>query len=442
MQFNSLVFILLFLPIFIGLMYFIKNNPTRNILILVFSLVFYAINDLYYLWLLLLVIIFTYLIGKNVKDNKGLYFVYLIILVFILALFKYGHNFNLDNLVMPVGISFYIFTSISYISDVYYGKIEKENNILNLFIYLTFFPTITSGPILRYKSFKEYINNKDINYESISNGLRRFIIGLFKKVVIANQLAVGSEVCFTGQAISLPLAWFGSLCFMLQLYYDFSSYSDMAIGIGGMIGFKIPENFNDSYTSTSIREFWHRWHISLSTWFKDYVYIPLGGSRVSFIRWIINILIVWSLTGIWHGSTINFLIWGLWNGLFLMLEKVCISKIKLPNFIRWLFTFLIVMIGFTIFNTSSLEGLKVYLLSMIGKGTSFSILSIEQLDIVYLWLYIIIALLFIIPKVKTLFYSLNDKLPIIYDVVMVLLLVISLVFIINSNYVSFIYAGF
>lgn len=442
MQLNSLVFILLFLPIFIGLMYFIKNNTTRNILILVFSLAFYAINDLFYLWLLLLVIIFTYLLGKNVKDNKGLYSVYLIILVFILALFKYGHNFNLDNLVTPIGISFYIFTSISYVSDVYYGKIEKENNILNLFIYLTFFPTITSGPILSYQSFKEYIDNKEIDYQSISNGLRRFIIGLFKKVVIANQLAIGSEACFTGEAISLPLAWFGSLCFMLQLYYDFSSYSDMAIGIGEMIGFKIPENFNDPYTSTSIREFWHRWHISLSTWFKDYVYIPLGGSRVSFIRWIINILIVWSLTGIWHGSTINFLIWGLWNGLFLILEKVCFSKMKLSNFIRWLFTFLIVMIGFTIFNTSSLEGLKVYLLSMIGKGTSFSILSIEQLDIVYLWLYIIIALLFIIPKVKTLFYSLNDKLPIIYDVVMVLLLVISLVFIINSNYVSFIYAGF
>lgn len=442
MQLNSLVFVLLYLPIFIGLMYFARNNNIRNFLILVFSVAFYALNDLDYLWLLLSIILFTYLVSKNIKDNKALYIIYLIILVLILAIFKYGHNFNINNLVMPVGISFYIFTSISYISDVYYEKIDKENNLLNLFIYLTFFPTILSGPILRYKSFRDYIDNKEINANSISNGFRRFIIGLFKKTVIANQLAVVSEVCFTGEPISFPLAWLGSLCFMIQLYYDFSAYSDMAIGIGEMIGFKIPENFNNPYISTSIREFWHRWHISLSSWFKDYVYIPLGGSKVPFIRWLINILIVWSLTGIWHGSTINFLIWGLWNALFLIFEKICFNKIKLPNFLKWLFTFLIEMIGFTIFNSSSLESLKLYLLSMTCKGESFSIIAIERLDILYLWPYIMIGLLFIIPKVKDIFYSLNDKFPILYDGILVLLLIVSIVFIINSNYVSFIYVGF
>lgn len=442
MQLNSLLFILFFLPVFTCLMYFVKNNNIRNFLILLFSLGFYASNDIDYLWLLIIISLFTYVVGKKVKDNKVLYFIYLIILVLILGLFKYGHNFNLDSLVMPLGISFYIFTSISYVSDVYYGKIEYEEESLNLFTYLTFFPTITSGPILRYKPFKEYLNNKEINTDNISKGFRRFIIGLFKKVVIANSLASGSDVCFTNEAISFPLAWFGALCFLLQLYYDFSSYSDMAIGIGEMIGFSIPENFNDPYMSKSIKEFWNRWHISLGTWFRDYVYIPLGGNRVSFIRWIINVLIVWSLTGIWHGSTINYLLWGLWNGLFLILEKVLFNKLNIPNFIRWIGTMFIVMIGFVIFKTSSLDGLKVYLLSMINKGASFSLIGIERLDIFYLWLYLLIGILFIFSRIKKLFYSLNDKLPIIYDLVLVCLLIVSIIFIVNGSYVSFIYAGF
>lgn len=442
MELNSLLFTLIFLPIFIGLMYFIKNNDIRNFLIFLFSFIFYLCNDIDYFLLLILIVLLTYIVGLKVKENKILYILYLIIVIFNLALFKYSHIINLNNLIMPIGISFYTFTSISYISDVYYGKIKKEENFLNIATYLTFFPTITSGPILRYKGFEKYLNKKNISTDTISKGFRRFIIGLFKKVVIANSLASGSNACFTGKAISMPLAWFGSLCFMLQLYYDFSGYSDMAIGIGQMIGFNIPENFDDPYTSTSIKEFWHRWHISLSTWFKDYVYIPLGGSRVSFIRWTINILIVWSLTGIWHGSTFNYLLWGLWNALFLILEKILFSKIKIPNFLRWLGTMFVVMLGFTIFHTGDLEGLKVYLLSMINKGESFSLLHIERLDIFYLWFYILLAIVLAIPKVKEEFYLLDRKVPIVYDVLMLCLLAISIVFIINGSYVSFIYAGF
>lgn len=442
MELNSLLFILIFLPIFIASMYFIKNNNIRNNLILIFSLLFYICNDIDYFLLLLFIVAFTYLLALKVNHNKVLYGIYLLIIILNLVIFKYSHIFNLENLIMPVGISFYTFTSISYVSDVYYGKIEKEINFLNVATYLTFFPTITSGPILRYDRFKTYLTNKNINFDNISNGFRRFIIGLFKKVVIANNLAIGSNACFTGKTISMPLAWFGSLCFMLQLYYDFQGYSDMAIGIGKMIGFSIPENFKDPYTSTSVKEFWHRWHISLSMWFKDYVYIPLGGSRVPFIRWIINILVVWSLTGIWHGSTFNYLLWGLWNALFLILEKTIFDKIKIPNFFKWIGTMFVTMFGFTIFHTENLEYLIVYFLSMINKGERFSLLQIERLDVFYLWLYMLLAIIFTIPRIKKMFYSINSKAPIIYDFILIMLFAISIVFIINGSYVSFIYAGF
>lgn len=449
MDLNSLLFILLYLPIFIGLMYFIKNNNIRNILILIFSCLFYLLNDFKYFLLLLLVILFSYLIAKKVKNNKPLYIFYLIILVLVLAFFKYFNgissliNLSFEKIIMPIGISFYIFTSIAYVSDVYYGKIDYEDKFINVLMFLTFFPTVTSGPILRYKSFRDYIDNKEITIDSISDGLRRFIIGLFKKVIIANQIAVAVNICFNETtSLSTPLAWFGSICFMLQLYYDFSGYSDMAIGLANMIGFSIDENFNDPYTSLSIKDFWHRWHISLSSWFRDYVYIPLGGNRVSNVRWVFNIFVVWSLTGIWHGSTFNYLLWGIWNGIFLLLNSKVTSKWNIPDFVRWILTQLIVMYGFTIFHTNSLSHLKTYTLALLFKGSAFTMTSIKQLDIFYLWFYIIVAILFCIPNIKKIFYSLNKKCPIVYDLILVCLLVLSIVFIVSGSYSAFIYAGF
>lgn len=434
---------------FVGLMYFIKNNKIRNVLILSFSCLFYLLNDFKYFFLLLLVILFTYFVAKKVKSNKGLYVLYLLILVLILAFFKYFNSaasligIDIEKILMPVGISFYIFTSIAYVSDVYYGKIEYENSFINTLMFLSFFPTVTSGPILRYKSFKEYIENKEININSISKGFRRFIIGLFKKVVIANQIAVAVNVCFDETtSLSTPLAWFGSLCFMLQLYYDFSGYSDMAIGLANMIGYRIDENFNDPYSALSIKDFWHRWHISLSTWFRDYVYIPLGGNRVSNARWIFNIFVVWSLTGIWHGSTFNYLLWGIYNGIFLLLNTKVTSKWRLPNFMRWILTQLIVMYGFTIFHTNNLSHLKIYTLALLFKGSTFTMTAIKQLDILYLWFYILLAIIFCIPKLKKVFYSLNKKCPLVYDLILVCLLGIAIIFIVSGSYSAFIYAGF
>ena len=450
MEFNTLSFILLILPIFILLMYFVKNNTFRNIVIGFFSIVLYLLSDFKYFLLLILVILFTYFIGLKVKKNKSTYVAYLIVIVFLLCIFKYGNYFtdalktlNIEKIIMPVGISFYIFTSIAYIGDVYYEKIEGETNLLNLVTFLTFFPTVVSGPILRYEPFKEYLNKKDINLENIGNGFRRFVIGLFKKVFIANQLAVASNICFNGETkLSFLLAWFGSLCFMLQLYYDFAGYSDMAIGIAKMIGFDIPENFVDPYTATSIQDFWRRWHISLSSWFRDYVYIPLGGNRVSHFRWLINTMAVWILTGIWHGSTVNYLFWGIWNGVFIIVYKELFSKIKLPKSLMWFLTQLIVMIGFTIFHTSGVDGLKTYLLALIGKGESFSLIYIQQLDILYLWFYVLLAIIFIIPFFKKTFYSLEKKAVIIYDLIIFMMLIVSIIYIISGSYSAFIYAGF
>ena len=450
MELNSLSFILLIMPVFILLMYFIKNNLARNIIITFFSLSLYALSDLKYLLLILLVGLLTYFVGLKVNKSKKLYYLYLIVIVLILSFFKYGNYFvsslqmlNIEKIIMPVGISFYIFTSIAYVSDIYYGKIEADRNLINIITFLTFFPTVTSGPILRYRPFKEYLDNKNINLSSMEAGFKRFVIGLFKKVVIANQIAVASNICFSlDTKLSFILAWFGSLCFMLQLYYDFSGYSDMAIGIAKMIGFDIAENFNDPYTALSIQDFWHRWHISLSSWFKDYVYIPLGGNRVGHGKWLINTMLVWLLTGIWHGSTINYLFWGIWNGIFIILHKEIFSKIKFPKWLMWLFTQLIVMLGFTIFHTSGVDGLKTYLLALIGKGQSFSLIYIKQLDILYLWFYIALAIIFIIPFFKKVFYSIEKKAYLFYDAIIMVLLFISIVFIVSGSYSAFIYAGF
>lgn len=436
MELNSLTFILIYLPMFIMSLFLFKNNKYRRIVIFLFSFLFYLLNSKIYILLLFGEIIITYLFGKKVSKNKVLYIIYLLLIVSILCFFKYKNG-----IIFPLGLSFYTFTSISYVSDVYRNKIESEKNLFDLTLYLSFFPTITSGPIVRYDSFHSYVKNISLNIDLISDGLRRFIVGLFKKVVIANQLSVAVNVCFDKNTqLSTPLAWFGAICFMLQLYYDFSGYSDMAIGICKMIGYEVKENFNDPYISKSIKEFWRRWHISLSMWFKDYVYIPLGGNRVAFTRWLINILIVWSLTGIWHGSTINYLLWGLWNALLLVLEKVLLDKKNINEWLRLIGAQFCVMLGFVIFRASDLQFLSQYLKALFGFGAPFSLFYIKRLDILYLWFYIFLAIMFIIPKIKQKFYSL--KIHNYFDLILLMMLFISIVFIISGSYSNFIYAEF
>lgn len=450
MEFDSLSFILLMLPAFILLMYFIQSNKIRNLIILLFSFYFYLMTDITGSFILFTVILITYLFSKLVEHNKKAYICYLIIVTAILTFFKYGNyilssfeTMNVNKIIMPVGISFFIFTSIAYISDIYYEKIEADNNFIHIFTFLTFFPTIVSGPILRYSSFSKYLKKKEITAQSIAIGFRRFTVGLAKKVIIANQLSTLVNAAFDIHCkLSTPLAWLSSIAFMLQLYYDFSGYSDMAIGIGTIIGFEIPENFNYPYSSHSIQEFWQRWHMSLGSWFKDYVYIPLGGNRVSKIRWMINTMIVWSLTGLWHGSTSNYFLWGIWNGILIILYKIFLKNKKIPGILSWLMTQFSVLIGFTIFRTINLSHLKLYLSALIGKAAPFSLLYIKQLDIVYLWLCLLLGILFAVPAVNKKIQTLLNKILFLYEIVILFLLFICVIFIICGSYSSFIYAGF
>lgn len=456
MEFNSLIFIFLLFPVYIILMFLVKNNTFRNMYTMVYSLMFYYFGNIDYFILLLLMIMITYCFGllMNKPNNRVYYIIYLVIVVFTLSFFKYGNYFingmlsflrdyKIEKIIMPLGVSFYTFTSISYVSDCYYKKIKASTSLLDIASYISFFPTIVSGPIIRFADFKGFLEEKTISYDSIANGIRRFSIGLFKKVIISNQLGIIVTTLFDNNAdLSFPLAWLGAICFMLQLYYDFSSYSDMAIAVASMVGFRIPENFDDPYMSVSIKEFWRRWHISLGSWFRDYVYIPLGGNRVSSIRWIINTMIVWLLTGIWHGSTFGYVAWGLYNGILLIGYKYLGGKIKLPKIISWIITQGCVMFGFLIFRVNSFTQLKQFIKGMIGRGPAIDLFYIKFLDIHYLWFYIMIAVVFIFPFFKNMLKRFEQKMPYIYDILVVILLFVSVVYIVSGSYSSFIYAGF
>ena len=467
MEFNSLIFILIYLPIFIGSLYFIKENKIRNILLILFSLLFYFFKDKNHLIILLSIVLISYLFGLIVKKNKLYYALYLLIVLGILSYFKYANYLlssfkqyfnNLDALtiIMPLGISFITFTSISYVSDIYYGKYEKETNIFNLLAFLTFFPTVVSGPLIRYDSFKNYLDNKDINVDGIAKGLRRFIIGLGKKVIIANQIGIITSTLFKdNMTISFLISIIALVSYAVQLYYDFSGYSDMAIGIGEMIGYKIPENFNDPYFSKSIGEFWRRWHISLNKWFIDYLYIPLGGSKKGFIRKLINTMIVFLLSGLWHGSTINFLIWGFIHGLFVCLELVLkdkynslIDKLKINKesiiykTIQIIYVNIIVLFAYIFFRSDNLIQVKNLIDGLLFKGSLANIVYIKQLAILHLLLFVLIGIILMLPVVKKGLNILKNKLPILNDICLLIILFISIVFIISGSYNAFIYFNF
>ncbi len=452
MEFNSLFFMFIWLPLFVFAMLITGKNKYHKLVLLIFSLLFYFFSDVKSFLLLVAVIILTYQFGLSVRGNRRLYTVYLILLVAYLALFKYG-NFlaahlrsfvqekSFSALIMPLGISFYVFTSISYVSDCYRETIEPEKDMSALACYLSFFPTIISGPIHRYRDFRVYLNNHVTNSDTIADGLRRFILGLGKKTIIANQMAIVVNKAFAPNArLSFPLVWLGFVALMMQMYYDFSAYSDMAIGIAKMVGYQIPENFDHPYLAVSFNDFWRRWHISLSRWFRDYVYIPLGGSRTDTVSWIRNMLIVWILTGIWHGSTFNFLLWGLYNGLILMAERKLV-KYRSPV-LGWFVSMIIVAFGWLIFKTTSIDQLLAYLWAMVGKGEAIDMLYIRSLDIIPLIPFILLAgLLLFVPLVK-INEETKRRFVAVYDLFLIAVLSVSLIFIISGSYSAFIYFAF
>lgn len=390
MLFSSIVFLFTFLPA-VMILYYLLPVRFRNVILLLASLVFYAWGEPVYLFLMLLSILFNYFSGldiaRNLQDKRAakrsLVF-NLIINLAVLGFFKY-EGFVLDTLngilpvhisyhalPLPIGISFYTFQILSYIIDVYRGNVKVQTNLPNFALYVTMFPQIIAGPIVQYADVDEQLASREISRTKFGEGSMYFIRGLAKKVLLANTSGmIFTEVSgLAKDNIAVMTAWLGAFAYMFQIYFDFSGYSDMAIGLGKMFGFEFNMNFNYPYVSKSITEFWRRWHISLSSWFRDYVYIPLGGNRVSKIKHIRNLLIVWFLTGLWHGAAWNFVAWGLYYGVILIIEKYLLSPVldRLPDVVRHIYSIVLVVIGWVLFFSSSFGQAADYIRVMFGAG--------------------------------------------------------------------------
>lgn len=390
MLFSSIVFLFTFLSA-VMILYYLLPVRFRNVILLLASLVFYAWGEPVYLFLMLLSILFNYFSGldiaRNLQDKRAakrsLVF-NLIINLAVLGFFKY-EGFVLDTLngilpvhisyhalPLPIGISFYTFQILSYIIDVYRGNVKVQTNLPNFALYVTMFPQLIAGPIVQYADVDEQLASREVSWTKFGEGSMYFIRGLAKKVLLANTSGmIFTEVSGLAKGnVAVMTAWLGAFAYMFQIYFDFSGYSDMAIGLGKMLGFEFNMNFNYPYVSKSITEFWRRWHISLSSWFRDYVYIPLGGNRVSKIKHIRNLLIVWFLTGLWHGAAWNFVAWGLYYGVILIIEKYLLSPVldRLPDVVRHIYSIVLVVIGWVLFFSSSFGQAADYIRVMFGAG--------------------------------------------------------------------------
>ncbi len=463
MLFTSISFLYYFLPLVL-IIYFIVPRKYKNLILFIFSLLFYFYGEPKYIFLMLLEIFVAYIGAILVDKYKSkdtfifIIFIHILLLVifkytdFIIEIFNNVFNFNLKlfNISLPIGISFYTFQIISYIVDVYKGKVKVQKNLLKLATYISLFPQLIAGPIVRYESIEKELDDRKETFEDFSYGVRRFVIGLFKKVLIANILGELITKFNLIDERSVLLYWIFSISYMLQVYFDFSAYSDMAIGLGRMFGFHFLENFNYPYISKSITEFWRRWHISLGTWFRDYVYIPLGGNRVNKIKFLRNIIIVWLLTGIWHGASLNFCIWGLFFGIMLIIEKFCFNKYleKIPSFIRRIYVLFIVMISFIIFGSSNMNDAFNTIKGLFGFNKE---VFINNYTIYYLKNYLfvlILAILLSTPLIKKLVLKLKKncfikKLFDILEIVSIpIILVIVTSYLIDNSYNPFLYFRF
>lgn len=467
MLFSSSVFIFIFLPLVLFL-YYISGKKIRNYILLLASLIFYAWGGVNYLKILMVSILINYVFGllidKTVDRSHLRKFILILGIILNLALlfyYKYydffieninnilNMNLELKRIVLPIGISFFTFQGMSYIIDIYRndGKINK--NICSVALYISFFPQLVAGPIIKYKTIDEQIRVRKESIDYFSYGINRFVIGLGKKIIISDMLGAISDNIFllaNSSGIDMITAWIGAICYTLQIYFDFSGYSDMAIGLGHLFGFKFPENFNYPYISRSITEFWRRWHISLSTWFKEYLYISLGGNRRGNVYF--NLFVVFLVTGLWHGASWNFVIWGLWHGMFMIIERVIRNENwykKIPSFIKIFITLFIVIIGWVLFKATTLEeGLK-YLSIMFGLS-NFSNITFEYTYFISrkFIVLIIIGIIASTPIFKNIFNRYRDikVFELIKTILIILLFIISIIFMVNSTYSPFIYFQF
>ena len=463
MLFTSISFLYYFLPIVI-ILYFIVPKKFKNFILFLSSIFFYFCGEPIYTFLMIGEIFIAYVGARYLEKHrkKSILVSLLAIHIGALGMFKYS-DFTINNinqifgskipllkLALPIGISFYTFQIISYVVDVYRGKVKAQKNFLKLATYVSLFPQLIAGPIVRYETIEKELDNRTSNFENFAYGVRRFVIGLGKKVLIANMLGELCDVFSTTNEKSILFYWIFAISYSLQIYFDFSAYSDMAIGLGRMFGFHFLENFNYPYISKSITEFWRRWHMSLSSWFRDYVYIPLGGNRKGTIILVRNIFIVWALTGIWHGANWTFVIWGLMFGIMLIIEKLFLTKHleKMPSILQRIYVLFTVMISFIIFNANSIVEAWNNIIGLFGaNGESL----INASTVYYLKSYSVVLVIAIIgstPLLKNIIEKLKTKtnankiINLLEPIAMASILIIVTAYLVDNSYNPFLYFRF
>ena len=468
MLFSSIPFLYYFLPAVIFL-YFIVPFKFKNFILMLVSLFFYAWGEPIYVFLMIGVSLIGYIFGfliDKYRENKSLsklfMFVSLVGSFSILAIFKYtdffienvntifASNIKLLKLALPIGISFYTFQIASYTIDLYWGNIKLQKSFIKFMTYVSMFPQLIAGPIVRYSDIEKEIADRKITIEDVSYGVRRFVLGLSKKILLANVLGEFVDIFKTSSELSVLFAWLYVIAYSLHIYFDFSGYSDMAIGLGKAFGFNFPENFNYPYISKSVTEFWRRWHLTLSTWFRDYIYIPLGGNRVSKLKWYRNIFIVWAFTGLWHGASWNFVIWGLMFAIILVLEKLFFGKLleKMPTILRRIYTLLIIFISWTVFDATSMSQIGENLGMMFGFK---DVPLVTAQTLYYLKSYLIVFAIGIIgatPLPSMLVKKLSDKekwhkfVNLAEAITLPILLVVSTAYLVDGSFNPFLYFRF
>ena len=461
MVFSTPIFLFLFLPAVLVLNYIIpkKYIAAKNVVLLIASLFFYAWGEPKNVLLMLLSIAVNYvcglLLGRFDSDEKKRKVVLWVSVVFNLGLLFFFKYFNFvtggrfPEIALPIGISFFTFQIMSYTIDVYRRSVEPQKSLLKLALYISLFPQLIAGPIVRYIDVEKQLTYRECTAEKTARGMIRFSMGLAKKVIVSNTVAAICDGIF-GSTNTVPAftAWVGVICYALQIYFDFSGYSDMAIGMGHMLGFDFLENFNYPYVSCSVQEFWRRWHISLSSWFRDYLYIPLGGNRRGKVRTYINLIIVFACTGLWHGASFSFIVWGLWHGLFLVIERLGFKKVldKLPKFIGWIYTMLVVLVGWVFFRADTLPAAMKYLEEMFSfsGGVANGMAQFDNLSFIIT----VIAIILCTPVYQFLKGKLEKteggkKAAFVIGAVLATgLFILSVIFLTGSGYNPFIYFRF
>ena len=468
MVFSSLIFIFIFLPLVL-VSYYIAPRRLRNTVILLASLLFYAWGEPTYIILIIISILINYLGAllirvhiKNKDKSKFIFITLLLIDISILFFFKYygfaieclgsiiGLDLKVKSISLPLGISFYTFQQISYIADIYIQKVKPERNLIDFATYITMFPQLIAGPIVKYDDIHKQLANRKESIDKFGEGVQRFIIGLGKKVILANNIGlIWTQVKEVNlNDLSVVLAWIGIIAFTLQIYFDFSGYSDMAIGLAKMFGFDFLENFDYPYISKSITEFWRRWHMSLGGWFREYIYIPLGGNKKGTLIQVRNLFIVWFTTGLWHGASTNFVVWGLYFGVILFIEKIYLKDLlkKIPSIFSHIYTLIIVMIGWVIFDMNTLTDSGHYIKIMFGFGNNIFIDNLAKYILTNNFIILLIGLIcstklikIYMNKIKSTFRE-NDVFLI--TAINLLILIISTAYLVGASYNPFLYFSF